>query len=151
MANLHPLITQSQLDEIEIMTNMQGNSDQLVIVPQDRLLIVTSTLVSFSRANDLLEYLSEGIKDQQDIDFNEIGIQYAHDDLDPDEDEFEGIKIYNPLGETFIEEKAFDSLMLRFFTTIIESVEKYHQNVKASPWWNKFVENVKKIEERKIT
>ena len=69
-------------------------------------------------------------------------------DLDPDDEHFEGVEVFDPLDTIHISERAFDRLMARYFDVIVRGVTTHHLPEAREVWWQAFVANTRLLEER---
>lgn len=60
------------------------------------------------------------------------------DDLDPGDESFEGVKVFDPLTTIYVSQDAFDRLLSRYFQAIIEGVTKYNKDEQKEDWWPEF-------------
>jgi hypothetical protein len=138
----------AEIDAVQILPNGGEQARHRLVrleAPSD-LLVVTSALGIFSHSE--LPYVASGVRDREGIGTNGTGFQYDTDELDPDEDPLDGVRIYNVLGEADLSRGAFERLMTRYFRAIIENAQRTKHPVRNEPWWPAFVEAVQNIEER---
>ena len=88
--------------------------------------------------------IARGINNHYGAGINESGFRFA-DDLEPDEEVFEGVELFDPLGEVYIEERAFERLALKFFKAVIKG-STLNSQLSNEPWWSEFVMIVSQIE-----
>ena len=69
-------------------------------------------------------------------------------DLDPDDDPFDGVELFDPIETTHVSERAFDRMMSRYFDIIIQGVTANQRPELREPWWQRFVEGARVIKER---
>jgi hypothetical protein len=138
----------SEIDAIQIIPNAgeQARHRLVRLEAPPELLVVTSALGIFSHSE--LPYVASGVSDREGIGTNGTGFQYDTDELDPDEEPLEGVRVYNVLGEVDMSRGAFERLMTRYFRAIIENAQRTKHPIRKEPWWPEFVETVQKIEER---
>ncbi len=60
-------------------------------------------------------------------------------DLDPDEEMFEGVELFDPIETIYVSRAAFDRLMRRYFDAIIEHVIAKQLPELYEDWWQDFV------------
>ena len=70
--------------------------------------------------------------------YNDSGFRYPSD-LDPCEESFEGVNVYDPLDDILVSLPAFEEVMSRFFRALIAGAEKHGDPVRSEPWWPEFV------------
>ncbi|HEX8113456.1 MAG TPA: hypothetical protein VF516_37255 [Kofleriaceae bacterium] len=69
-------------------------------------------------------------------------------DLDPDDDPFEGVEMFDPIDTIHISEAAFDRLMSRYFDTIVRgATENLRPEIRES-WWPKIVDGARTLGDR---
>ncbi len=134
---------------VSFMNNIMNNQiiDQLEIVWDDahqrlRVLNCPSELRVirdyFSRSHaSTLMYIARAVRDQENMGINGSGFRYAHNELDPDEEPFEGVEIYDPFDELYVSQEAFDGLMNGFFSALRKGSRN---RLAKQPWWEEFVE-----------
>lgn len=69
-------------------------------------------------------------------------------DMDPDDEQFEGVMLFDPLDTIYISDGAFDRLMARYFDTLITGATSHNKPVVAEEWWAEFVDSARKLHER---
>jgi len=96
---------------------------------------------------DLL-YLAGGVRDQMGIDLDDAGFRYPGDELDPGEEPFDDVEVYNPIGEVFVTIPAFERLAARYFRALVDGVASSQDPVAYQPCWPEFVAATEEIERR---
>lgn len=142
---------------VNLMNNDINNQiiDQLEIVWDDarqrvrvlncaRELRVIRDYFSRSHASTLM-YIARAVRDQENMGINGSGFRYAHNELDPNEEPFEGVEIYDPFDELYVTQEAFDGLMNGFFSALRKGAKKA---LAKEPWWKEFVDISLQIEKR---
>ena len=79
---------------------------------------------------------------------NDSGFRFQSD-LDPDEEVFEGVELFDPLDEIYFDEKAFERLVLKFFKAVIEG-STLHPKLANEHWWSEFISIVDRLEAKLI-
>ena len=69
-------------------------------------------------------------------------------DLDPDDEPFDGVEMFDPIETIHISEGAFDRVMSRYFGVIIQGVTAHQGPELQEGWWPAFVTNARLIDER---
>lgn len=88
--------------------------------------------------------IARGVNAHYGVGINESGFRFVSD-LEPDEEVFEGVELFDPLDEIYIEEKAFEHLVLKFFKAVIKGA-KINPKISDKPWWNEFLSIVNQLE-----
>jgi hypothetical protein len=96
---------------------------------------------------DLL-YLANGVRHRRGIGKDDSGFRYPGDELEPGEEPFENVDVYNPLGEAFVSVPAFERLAARYCRAIVEGARAIDDPVTRQPWWPEFVAATEEIEGR---
>ncbi|MGF1487520.1 MAG: hypothetical protein ACFBSE_10565 [Prochloraceae cyanobacterium] len=92
--------------------------------------------------------IARGIKNHYGVGMNDSGFRFPSD-LDPDEEVFEGVELFDPKDEIYIDEKDFERLALKFFKAVIDGSTS-HQKLTKEPWWNEFISIVNQLESKLI-
>jgi len=96
--------------------------------------------------------ITRGIKKHYGVGMNDSGSRFPSD-LDPDEEVFEGVELFDPKfdpkDEIYIDEKDFERLALKFFKAVIDGSTS-HQKLTKEPWWNEFISIVNQLESKLI-
>lgn len=69
-------------------------------------------------------------------------------DLDPDDDPFEGVEMFDPIETIHISEGAFDRLMGRYFEVILHGVTLHQRPETHEEWWQGFVTSARALIDR---
>jgi hypothetical protein len=69
-------------------------------------------------------------------------------DLEPDDEPFEGVEMFDPIDTIHISEGAFDHLMSRYFNAIIEGATAHQKPEIQEEWWQDFVEIARELDAR---
>lgn len=112
----------------------------------EELRILKGTLDYFGWS--LMMYLASGVRDREGIGADGTGFRYPTDELDPGEEPFDGVDVYNPLGEVLVGVSAFERLMARYFRALIVGAERHRDPVVRQSWWPEFVAATELIERR---
>jgi len=81
---------------------------------------------------------------QSDCGINNSGFRFG-DELDPGEEPFEGVELYDPLGQVYIGRATFNRLMLRFFDAIIQGATEHQHPMLQESWWSAFLSHVQTL------
>jgi hypothetical protein len=112
----------------------------------EEAMLLASTLVLLPPS--LLHYVASGVRDREGIAADETGFRYPTDELDPGEEPFEGVKVFNPLGEVEVSVDAFERLMARYLRASVGSAVGRRHPLVAEVWWPDLVRMVDEIEQR---
>lgn len=145
MSIMNNIIANKTLDDIDIIwDNIDKKARVLNCSPQLR---VISDFFSRTQWSTLM-YIAQAVRDEENMGINGSGFRYAHNELDPDEEPFEGVEIYDPLGELYLTPAAFDRLMNRFFSALRDGAIKQQAQIVQQSWWRNFIKNAKYVEKR---
>ena len=81
------------------------------------------------------------------IGLDEAGFRYPAD-LDPCEESFDGVNVYDPLDDIVVPHAAFEEVMARFFRALISGAQKLRDPVRSAPWWGELVRRTEELEAR---
>ncbi len=95
-----------------------------------------------------LMYLANGVRHRRGIGKDGSGFRYPGDELDPGEEPFEDVDVYNPIGEVFVSVPAFERLAARYFRALVDGAGAVGDPVTREPWWAAFVAATEEIEAR---
>lgn len=70
------------------------------------------------------------------------------EDMDPDDEPFEGVMVFDPLDTIYLSDGAFARLMNRYFETIIEGVASHQKDELKEAWWPEFLDIAQQIKYR---
>jgi len=93
-------------------------------------------------------YLANGVRHRSSIGKDDAGFRYPGYDLDPGEEPFDDVDVYNPMGEVFVSIPAFERLAARYFRALIDGAQRIDDPVVRQPWWLEFVAATEEIEGR---
>ena len=88
--------------------------------------------------------IARGINNYYGVGMNDSGFRFQSD-LDPDEEVFEGVELFDPLDEIYVDERAFERLILKFFKAVIEG-STLHPKLTKEAWWTEFISIVNQLE-----
>lgn len=88
--------------------------------------------------------IADAVSDQSDSGVNNSGFRFG-EELDPGEEPFEGVELYDPLDQVYISRAAFNRLMLRFFDAIVQGVTVHQHPLLQEHWWPEFLGYVEKL------
>ncbi|MEA2672665.1 MAG: hypothetical protein QOG45_2885 [Chloroflexota bacterium] len=108
--------------------------------------VVASVLDVFGWSS--LMYLAGGVRDRQGIGKDGSGLQYPGDELDPWDEAYDDVLVYDPLGEALVGLLAFERLVARYFRALVDGAERIHDPVTREPWWPEFVAATEEVERR---
>jgi hypothetical protein len=69
-------------------------------------------------------------------------------DLDADDEPFQGVELFDPIGTIYVSEAAFDRLMSRYFDSIIRGVIEHQRPEVHEAWWQGFVTSARVLADR---
>lgn len=69
-------------------------------------------------------------------------------DLDPDDDPFDGVEMFDPIDTIHISEAAFDRLMSRYLDAIVRGVTEHARPEAREAWWPGVVDGARILAER---
>ena len=136
-----------------LATDKQIFSTEITSAPAD-----VFELVSVAASNGLvpIKHFLEGlswssaktcaccVKDE--IGFGTDGGNFLYDDdLEPEDELFEGVVVNDPFDGVIMSRRAFDSLMVRFFRTLISVANDRYLPVRSEAWWPEFTDNIAAI------
>ena len=75
------------------------------------------------------------------------GFQFASD-LEPGDEPFEGVELFDPIDTLHVSEGAFDRLMSRYFDCIIEGVHAHGGPEAQQGWWPELVRLADQLRQR---
>jgi hypothetical protein len=116
-----------------------------IVGPREAIVPVT-TFDAFGWRS--LMYLAGGVRDREGIAKDDAGFRYPGDELDPGEEPFDDVDVYNPMGEVFVSVPAFERLAARYFRALVDGAEATDDPVTRQPWWPEFVAATEEIERR---
>lgn len=95
----------------------------------------------------LVRFIAAGVLEQhmRGRDYN--GFMFPGD-LDPGDEPFEGVMLWDPIDTVYLSAGAFDRLMSRFFDTVIDGVTRYQKPEVNEAWWPEFVAVARQIRMR---
>ncbi|KYG10931.1 hypothetical protein BE21_01145 [Sorangium cellulosum] len=138
-------LTDALIDQISFRAPPKGSPDKIDVLAPAGHWITASILQQISWF--ALGHLAAAVAQRHGFGVEEAGIEYPTD-REPDEDTFEGVRMYALDEEMFVSAAAFDRLMLRFFETMAEIAAQDHPAVTAEPWWPEYTANVEAVRRR---
>ena len=93
-----------------------------------------------------IRFMAEGIVARSSRGMNDSGFRYA-EDLDEQEERFEGVRIYDYYDAFTISEPAFIRMMSRLLDVLVIGAESHHLAVTKEGWWTEFVDLSVKIQQ----
>ena len=96
------------------------------------------------RWGDVLRVMP-AVDDAQGIGSNGSGFRYPYD-LDPCEEPFEGVHVYDPLDEIVVPLTAFGEVIVRFVRALIAGAERLDHPVRSAPWWPELLRLADRLE-----
>ncbi|HEU4326159.1 MAG TPA: hypothetical protein VFS21_23665 [Roseiflexaceae bacterium] len=85
-----------------------------------------------------LPSIARSASGQSDSGVNGSGFRFGQE-LDPGEEPFEGVELYDPLDQIYISRPAFNRLMLRFFEMIIRGATEHGHPLLQELRWPEFL------------
>lgn len=95
-----------------------------------------------------LPTVMRGMLEQEGVSLDPRGFYFPGDDLDDDEEPFEGVQIMDPLDTVYADLDAFNRLMTRFFSAVLEGAIREGHAVCMEPWWPQIVEGARTLKAR---
>jgi hypothetical protein len=141
------LLSDSLVDSVQIEweETPHRTGPQVVNVPPELRVIRDYLSKPVSESN--LKLIAEGVLDQHGRMMNDSGFWYP-EDLDPDDEPFDGVRLSDPLDEIYLSRAAFDRLMVRFFRIILQNAPSSQKDLANSTWWPRFQAIVAQLEQR---
>jgi len=133
------------IDQISFRPADKGSLDKLEIIAPAGHWLTASILQQISWF--ALGYLAAAVAQQHGFGVEEAGLEYPTD-REPDEDTFEGVRMYALDQEMFVSSAAFDRLMLRYFEQMTEIATRDNLAVTAESWWPEYLANVDVVRRR---
>jgi len=128
-----------------VAVNKFDRSVGLITGPDDAVVPVTTFEVLGWRD---VPAFANGVRRRSSIGIDDAGFRYPGSDLDPGEEPFDDVDVYNPVGEVFVSVPAFERLAARYFRALIEGAQRIDDPVLRQPWWPEFVAATEEIEGR---
>jgi hypothetical protein len=122
-------------DQIEFRTPAADSLHKIEVIAPEGHWIIPALLQSISWF--ALPYCAEAVASQHGFSVEEAGFEYPTD-LEPDEDSFEGVRLYAYDEEMFMSTAAFDRLMVRYFDKMTEIAEQRYPSVTVEAEWSDF-------------
>lgn len=142
MSFMNSTINNPIIDQLEIVWDDAHQRLRVLNCPRE--LRVIRDYFSRSHTSTLM-YIARAVRDQENVGINGSGFRYAHNELDPGEEPFEGVEIYDPLDELYISQEAFDGLMNGFFSALRKGAKN---RLAKEPWWQEFVDISQQLKKR---
>ena len=139
---MNNIINNQIIDQLEIVWDDASGRSRVLNCPLE--LRVIRDYFSRSHASTLM-YIAKAVRNQENMGINGSGFRYAHNELDPGEEPFEGVEIYDPFDELYVSQEAFDELMNDFFLVLRKGAKN---RLAKEAWWKEFVDISQQIEKR---
>jgi hypothetical protein len=141
------LVKDADVDSISIKQATTGRPyhPSIEISGPAHLAVLTDTLDYFTWS--MLPYVIGGLSDRSACGIDGTGFRYPGE-LDPGEEPFEGVNVYNPLGELYVSIPAFERLMSRYLGALIKVAEEREPSVMQQPWWPDLVSTGEELTRR---
>lgn len=133
------------IDQISFRAPDKGSLDKLAIDAPAGHWLTASILQQISWF--ALRYCAAAVAQQHGFGLEEAGFEYPTD-LEPDEEVFEGVRMYALDEEIFVSAAAFDRFMLRYFEQMNEIATHEDPPVTTEPWWPEYLASVEVIRKR---
>jgi hypothetical protein len=133
------------IDQISFRASGKGSPDKLEVIAPAGHWLTASILQQISWF--ALRYCAAAVAEQHGFGLEEAGLEYPTD-REPDEDAFEGVRMYALDQEMFVSSGAFDRLMLRYFDQMTEIAAHDNPAVTAEPWWPEYLASVEMVRRR---
>lgn len=138
------LIPDQQVDTLQIVweETPQYSGPRVVDTPPELRMIRDFLSTRFWQ--NFVRFIAPGVLNHHGR-VNEYSGFTFQSDLDPDDDPFEGVEMFDPIDTIHISEAAFDRLMSRYFNTIVEGAAAHQKPETQEEWWQDFVENAREL------
>lgn len=126
------------LDELDfVWTNEAGYRGPSVLgdTPATRL---ARDFLAQPRWQRLVDFIAPGVLARHGRGAEYSGFTFP-EDLDPGDEPFEGVELYDPIEAFHVSQAAFDRLMSRYFDVIIDAVTQEQGPELDEPWWPELV------------
>jgi hypothetical protein len=94
-----------------------------------------------------VQFFLPGVVERHQHVSNESGFRFQSD-LDPGEEPFAGVELFDPLDTIHLSEPAFDRLMSRYVQVIIQAVTAGQRPELRERWWQDFLDGARALEHR---
>ncbi|BAY62180.1 hypothetical protein NIES22_22490 [Calothrix brevissima NIES-22] len=94
-----------------------------------------------------VEFFFPGVLDRIGRVTNESGFLFP-EDLEPGDEPFDGVQMFDPLDTITLSDGAFDRLMSRYFRVVLDRSESLKLPITQEPWWSAFADATVQIEQR---
>jgi hypothetical protein len=108
---------------------------------------VIKSFLSRENWQSFVQFIALGVADHHGRVREDSGFIFATD-LDPGDEHFDGVQLFDPIDTIYIREPTFDRLMNRYFVTIINAAMSRHRPELAEPWWPSFVATANRLRSR---
>ncbi|MEH2077043.1 MAG: hypothetical protein V7K57_22025 [Nostoc sp.] len=94
-----------------------------------------------------LRFIFSGVLERSGRISDESGFLFPSD-LEPGDQIFEGVQMFDPLDTITLSNGAFDRLMSRYFRVVLDHAESTGLPITQEAWWGAFADATPQIEER---
>jgi hypothetical protein len=143
--NIH--IEDQLVDNLKIIWEETTQYSGLKVVDVSPKLRVIQDFLTTQFWPSLVRFIASGVLNRHGRIKEYSGFMFP-EDLDPGDDPFEGVMIFDPLDTIYLSDTVFDRLMNRYFQKLIEGATKYEKDVLKEDWWIEFLDIAKEIEQR---
>lgn len=133
------------IDQIAFQVPAKGSLHKIEVIAPEGHWLTASILLQLGWF--ALPYGAAAVARQHGFGLEEAGFEYPMD-REPDEETFEGVRMYALDQEIFVSGAAFDRLMLRYFEQMIEIAKNEGASVISEPWWPEYLANVEVVRTR---
>lgn len=133
------------IEQIRFQAANAGSPDRLAVIAPAGHWLTASILQQVGWFS--LRYCAAAVARQHGFGVEEAGFEYPTD-REPDEDTFEGVRMYALDQEMLVSAAAFDRLMLRYFEQMTEIATRDNPAVTAEPWWPEYLASVDVVRRR---
>jgi hypothetical protein len=141
------LINDDAVDGLQIVWDESPRFTGPRVVNASPELRVIRDLLSHESWQHFVQFFLPGALHHHGRVSNESGFRFQSD-LDPGDEPFEGVELFDPLDTIHISEPAFDRLMNRYFEVIIRAVAAHQGPELGAPWWQAFVDGARALDHR---
>lgn len=96
---------------------------------------------------DRVRFIFSGVLERTGRISDESGFLFPSD-LEPDDQPFEGVQMFDPLDTITLSDAAFDRLMSRYFRVVLDHAGRMRLPITQEAWWGAFAGAVPQIEAR---
>ncbi|MBD2354459.1 hypothetical protein H6G41_07430 [Tolypothrix sp. FACHB-123] len=94
-----------------------------------------------------IRFIFSGVLERSGRISDESGFLFP-EDLEPGDEPFDGVQMFDPLDTITLSDGAFDRLMSRYFRVVLDRAESLNLPITQEPWWGAFADATVQIEQR---